>query len=531
MSAFARAVRSGRGEALRFLPALPADEAAWSALLDEAATAAPTVPAELAERLAARQRELGAGPAAEANARLLADPGGPALAVVTGQQPGLLGGSLLTFHKAAGALSLARRLDGLGGRRVVPIFWLASEDHDFDEVNRALVVDRTGQARGLKLDLGADGRSVMDLDVPTSASDVVLARLAEALPDTERGRQALDLAGRRPGEDFATWCVRVLVSVFGDSGLVIVEPPQLAPWMGAPLAWLLDNAETIRDAVQETGAALDEAGLPAPLWPQEPGATALFYRAEPGGRRLRVSLGEDGGVLLRGEPAPFGRAELRELLAREPLRGSGNVIGRVFVQNQLLPVLAYVAGPTEIAYHAQVRVAHEALGRFFPLAVPRPVGSWVDGKSERALRAFGIGVGDALAGRAAPPADGDGEVEAALAAVEAWLRMPPEEVRDLRARGGRGGAALDRALERLAAAWEKADRGVRAGFEADAGTGRARWERLMADLRPRGRPQARVLSPLSLVARHGLEAVRAGLLAMDPLPLAHHLLHLGEESP
>ncbi len=529
MSAFAHALRSRAGDALQFLDAPPVDDAGWSALLARTAAAAPRVPLELAEMLAERQALLGAGPRAVANALALADGEQRALAVVTGQQPGLLGGPLLTFHKAAGAIALAKRLDGLDGRRVVPVFWLASEDHDFDEANRALVIDRAGQARTLKLAMEGDGRSLMDLDVPTELSAALATQLAEALPETERSLAAQALATRQDGETLAAWSARILTALFGDTGLVIVEPPVLLPWVGETYGWLLDHAETIRAAVHEAGAALEAAGLPAPLFPQPEGATALFYRPSPGAPRLRVGLGDEE-PLLRGEPAGMSRAALREMLVKHPERGSGNVIGRVFVQNRHLPTVAYVAGPTEIAYQAQLRSAYQALDAFFPLAIPRPEATWVDAKTRAALATFDLVPAEVLQDHPAGPKD-DPAFEDDLATVRAYLDGLEAHAEALGQRGGQAREALARAFDRTRKAWAKAEPAVRAAFERDAGVERGRYARALALLRPNGKGQDRLLSPLSLVARHGLAAVQKGLASLDSLTPAHHLVHLEDAAP
>ena len=522
MSAFARALRTGEGAALHFLTAPPRDDVGWARWIERAAAAAPAMPAAFVERLAARQEELAAGPRAEKNARAL---GAGAVAIVTGQQPGLLGGPLLTFHKVAGAIALARRLDQLGERRVVPVFWLAAEDHDLDEANRAVVIDRRGQARRLRLPLEADGRSLMDLPLDPALAQALQAELIELLPDTERGVQAAALAAAPEGARMDTWCLRALLEIFGDSGLVVVEPRTLVPEVGSTYAWLLDNASVIRTALETSGEALRRAGLPAPLASTDD-ATALFVRAEEGGPRLRVGLSSDGRVTLRDEPSSLDTAALRQLLLEQPARGSSNVAGRVFVQNRHLPVLAYIAGPTEIAYQAQLRAAHEALGCFFPLALPRPEATWIDAKADAVLDAFGTTAAAVLAGAYDPPGGGDGAVRTGLEAVETSLATLEAGAAALLQRPGQGADALRRALERTRATWAKAAPSVQAAFEAEAGVGRARWQRLLNLLRPLGKPQERLLNPMSLAARHGLDAVRAGLAYLDPLPPVHHLIHL-----
>ena len=141
--AFVRACWAGTA----LLPELPRSSDDWRRALSSAQTATRPVSRALAERLAHSQRALGQGVQAVENALRLAEPG--VLAVVTGQQPGLLGGPLLTAHKAAGALALARALEAEHGVPVVPVFWLASEDHDLEEANRLWFHDRDGHVRRL----------------------------------------------------------------------------------------------------------------------------------------------------------------------------------------------------------------------------------------------------------------------------------------------------------------------------------------------------------------------------------------------
>jgi hypothetical protein len=197
----------------------------------------------------------------------------------------------------------------------------------------------------------------------------------------------------------------------------------------------------------------------------------------------------------------------------------------VLHQNALLPVAVTLVGPAEREYVEQTREAHRVLGIDFPAVLPRPSATWVDGRSARIAQAFGVRVAEALRGPERPEA-GDGEVGASLAAIGDDLRRLRERAADLFARGGEGAAALRRGLDRLEEEWTRAAGVVREGFARDEGVGRARWARLQAALLPRGRPQERSISPLSLVARHGLDAVRAGLDVLDPLLPGHVLIHL-----
>ena len=379
---FFRALREGRGSALSFLERLPTTDDAWRDVVMREGQGVGRTPPALVQSLVDRQRVLGTGRRAEEAAAALADPS--TRVVVTGQQPGLLGGPLMNFHKIAGAIALARRLDGMDGRRVVPVFWLASEDHDFNEANQLVLLDGQGQPRRLSLPQGPDGRSLMHVDVPVEASDRLLEEVASLLPSTDRAQEALDLVRREPGDDFATWCARCVARLLGeDAGLVILEPPFLLPHAGPALERLVRDGIAFRDALTATGALLEETGLPAPLSPPT-GELPLFVRAEETGPRQRVRL-EGDRIHVRQGDASWRLEELASLLANRPTLGSGDAAGRVFVQNRLLPVLGYVGGPSELAYHAQVRAAHQALDLPYPLALPRPEATWVDAKAEAIL--------------------------------------------------------------------------------------------------------------------------------------------------
>lgn len=522
VGAFPAALRSGTGAACGFLPAIPRTDAAWREALAAAVEAATPLPVPLAETLAGRQRALGAGPKAEAAARDLGRTG--TVAVVAGQQPGLLGGLLLAFHKAAGAVNLAARLDGQGGARVVPVFWLASEDHDLDEANRAILLDRSGRPRRLRLDRRADGRSLMHLRVEAAQAQALLDEAAALLPDTDRARAALDLVAYEEGEDLATWCGRAFAAIFGDAGLVVLEPTVLFPYAGDALADLLEHATPIAEALRLAGRALARAQLPAPLDVPD-GYVPLFVRDEVDGIRRRVRLAAAGQVRVDGWEQPVDVDVLAARLRAHPELGSGDVVGRVFVQHRLLPVFAGLGGPTELAYHAQVRAAHASVGLRYPLALPRPEATWVDAKSERTAEAFGTTVGDLLADGvpAAPP-----RVHSPLDAdLETWrcslIAVPP----DLASREGEVARALERATRRLGDAFAKAEKDLRGAAARDAGIGADRWTRLEGLLVPRGRPQERGLSALSVVARQGVEVFRAGLAGLDPLAPGHHVLHTG----
>lgn len=463
-----------------------------------ASRATGRLPSAAVPALEAHQRRVGAGRAAEQGAARLAEP--DVEVVVTGQQPGLLGGPLLALHKAAGAIARARERARSTGRVVVPVFWVASEDHDVAEIDRAVVIDRAGQPRRLSLGLPADRRSVADVALDPAAIARCLAELAEALPSTERGAVAVECARPPAGADVGSWFASVLARVLGDTGLVFVEPGHLAPHVGEVFARLVDSAAAIEHAIAAEGEARRAAGRPAPL-AREPGTLPIFVRAGPGGARER---------------ALNDRAGLRELVRAHPELVSGDVVGRVFVQNAVLPVVEIVAGPTEAAYLGQIAAGARAIDAPFPAILARPAAIWLDAKSVDALGAFGLDARDVAQGRAAPAA-APVPPDPLVTGLEDLARRAGElEARALAVRGPDGAtASAARDLVAVRAELERALRRRRDELETAAGRGRARLSRLTSLLRPLGEPQERVLCAVSLIARHGLEPLREALLRLE----------------
>ncbi len=511
---FVRALRDGDGPASAFVERMPSGNAAWREALAAVSMRRCAFDPVVAEAVLARQRRAGLGAASLEAARQLVT--GEAVAVVTGQQPALYGGALLTAHKIAGAISLARRLTALGGPPVVAVFWSATEDHDLDEANRLGVLDRGGVAQRLAATIAPDGRSLEHLASEAIDLGAVHAALREALPATARADAILGRIAPRPAEGFVDHAHRALGVLFADCGVVLLDPFDLLPATGADLAALVRDGASVCEGVREAGARQREAGVPAPLDPA-PDALPLFVRPSPSGPRRR--------------PASADLDALAREVAERPDLASGDVIGRVLIQNAHLPVVATVVGPTEAAYLAQIRAAERARGRPFPILVPRPEATWVDRKTEERLAAFGLDAASVL--RAGPRLEPPGLAADAAweRAMEAHLAAAPPEVRAVLDAGGEPAAALRRGLEATRRAWEKAAAAVRSARAAEAGRAGGRFARAVEVVWPRGRPQERFLSPWSLAARYGLAAVRAGLEALDPLAAGPHLVERFESDP
>jgi len=444
------------------------DDAAVAAAAEERRRAPLPHRGELAAALAAYLAPLGASAASLASAARLADP--RAVAVVGGQQPGVAGGPLLAFAKAAGVVDLARRLEAAGAGPVVPVWWIASEDHDFAEAGEVLLAPGR---RGADL-LGADpGDRRMLARVPAPLHGAVLSDLGKG----EFAAAVLPLFANDPGEDLGTAAARIFLRLFGDAGLVVVEPRVASRFAGAVFGRDVREPGVLAAAVREGNARVRAAGY-APVLADPDGP--LHFRIDREGRRTRGG----GAAADLADPA----SSL-----------SADVVLRVLVQDAVLPSAAQVCGPTELEYLAAILSARGAAGVPIPCAVPRPGLTILEARVAEALGEFGSGVEallrDGAAALVSPESAGDplaGAARRIRADLEGAVGDPARLPAAVRSRLGRARDGLDD----LAAAAERAAAERR-------GVGESRRAKVLEALLPGGVPQERAWSLLPFLLRHG----------------------------
>jgi bacillithiol biosynthesis cysteine-adding enzyme BshC len=372
------ALLSDFGRVAAFFAYDPRDPAACAARADEvdAAWAEPGAASrrrKLADALIAYVRAIGGSPAQVAAAERLGDP--RALVVVTGQQAGLLTGPLLTIYKAVTALRVAADLEARVQRPVVPVFWIASEDHDFAEINQVRAVDAAQRPVRLRLPPLPNRRSVGDIPVPAAARHLVGAAVSLLPPEAADAdavqwlRSTLD-ASLKGRESLATWFARLLSTLFPDQGLVLLDPmlPALRELAVPVIARAIAQAPAVNSALAEAASALRAAGL-APGLALEPDHLHVFYHDE----HERVALFHHGaeGVRARHGEVAFSPEAYARAVADRPGAFSPGVVLRPVVQDAILPTLCQISGPGEAAYLAQMKRVFPLFGRSMPMIFPR----------------------------------------------------------------------------------------------------------------------------------------------------------------
>lgn len=353
---------------------------------------------QLCDALEAMNLSWGAGAETLANISSLRET--DCVAVVSGQQAGLFTGPLYTVYKALSAVKLAGCLTQRG-TKAVPVFWIATEDHDFAEVATAEFIgcDCRLASVHVQTDMHREGTPVGSVRLDASIEETI-KRLVDVLPSTEFIPEVERLVretwaeGRGYGEAFA----RMMTRLTGRYGLILLDPLDAKlKELAAPLyAQAAQHAPEIATALVERSKELEAAGYHAQVATAET-AFPLFLHTEDGARHAvaRAASGLYKAKDVRGE---FTAEQLSEMAAREPERFSPNVTLRAVVQDYLLPTVAYFGGAAEIAYFAQTAEVYCVLNRPATPILPRASLTIVERRTWRTLERYGLSLSDLFEG-------------------------------------------------------------------------------------------------------------------------------------
>lgn len=500
-SALARAYQAGDPTLAPFYFGRPTDLDAYARRAAEVATR--LVPAQRV-RLRDALRPTTSAAAAKLD-RVL---GGEGVVVTTGQQPALLGGPLYTLYKTLTAVRLAEALEERLRIPVLAVFWMASDDHDWEEAHSTWLIDEANELR--RFDLADDGPPVSMAKrwLPDELRPIVDS-FTEAMPVTgftahyaAAAREAF-VAGRSMAQAFH----ELMRTMLGDFDLATLDSahPSLKHAAVPVLRHELEHFAEHTAALQRQTARLVGGGFHAQVSISDDAANVLFEDEHGRERLVRVA----GGWELRRTRRVLSEAEVAKLLESEAERFSANVLLRPVVESSVLPTVSYVAGPGEMAYFAQIGCLFRAHSVAPPVVHPRAGVTLVERKVSKVLEKFGLS-----------PADVERPYhEVATTVVQSEV---PESAKSA-AHGLR--ADVERGYEALAAAAERIDPTLRGWLEGERNRSLARVraaERKVArhvrkrhaveleqlrkaavNLYPQGTPQERLLNALPYLARYG----------------------------
>lgn len=486
---------------------------------------------ELTERLRALNTAAGAGPATLA--AIDAFGRDDSFAVVTGQQVGLFTGPVYTIYKALTARALAVWLtERFPSYTFVPVFWMETEDHDLVEADTAAYIDAANDLKTVHAFVdeavrAVNLRAVGGITFDAGIDDAVTRMLADSL-QTEFTPWVKDLLARsyREGATFSSAFASFFHALLPDAGIVLLDPsdPALKQLLVPVLLQELDTHPVSGEEVIKRSAELEER-YHAQIKPR---AVNLFLTHK--GGRHAIEPGETG-FFLRGTRQRFTHEELVEIATSQPEQFSPNVLLRPVFQDYLLPTAAYVAGPAEVSYFAQLQPVYDHFKVPMPIIAPRASLTLVEKKIQKVVDKFDLSYAslfedpDAIY-RGMTAQDGEGT---GLRQLEEFKTRISDMLPELTVIAGGIDTNLAEPARTTMAAIERsldvfATKAFNAHKQRDTVV-RRQLEKMQVYTAPGGKPQERVYSIVTFLNKYG-PALIADLEAVcQPFP-SEHRLHL-----
>jgi bacillithiol biosynthesis cysteine-adding enzyme BshC len=467
--------------------------------------------AALSDALERQSIEFGAGPAALANIRKLRT---GARAVVTGQQVGLLGGPLMTLLKAATAVARAQQATAATGLEHVPVFWLATEDHDLEEIDQvSLLSKKAVETLRLKIKNG-QSRPVGAIEL-SGEIDALLEQASELLAYAPVCDLLRECYGRaQPLSDatptFGGAFARLMGRLFAAQGLIVMDAAgrDFHALGASTLRYAIEHAEELETALLARSSELEAAGYHAQVLVKD-GASLLFLVSTLDDVPERQPLRRMGDGTWKAGSKVYSKTDLLGILEAEPERLSPNALLRPVFQDTILPTAAYIGGPAEVAYFAQSAVLYQKiLGRVTPV-LPRLSATLIEPSIGAVMAQHEVTLPDAmttadelaqrLGARAMPIetkrklASAGNALDTALTAAEEYLGGLDESLgRSAKVSSSKMRYQMNR-LRRLAANFE---------LQKEASL-RKHAEAMTLHFFPEGHPQERLLAGAWFLARYG----------------------------
>lgn len=317
-------------------------------------------------------------------------------AIVTGQQVGVFGGPLYTIFKTVTAIKFAERMKAkFPAYDFVPVFWVEGEDHDFAEMNNVALLD--GESKPVKIEylhggempernLGAIGELAFDafLEQTFALVESTLQR-TDFTPALLAGLKHTYQVGKTFNQAFVGW----MNFLFADYGLIFLSPnhPELKKLLSPIFVKEVTEFPRTTQIVIAQSAELEEQ-YHAQVKPK----SLNLFMFHKGGRYLIQPREGEKDFSLKGTRHFIQPDELLKIATETPELLSPNVILRPIVQDTLLPIVAYIAGPSEVAYHAQLKPVYEYFGVPQPVIYPRASASFVEERLLRAMEKYGLDI-------------------------------------------------------------------------------------------------------------------------------------------
>lgn len=367
---------------------------------------------ELVSHLLQYNQELNAGEKTLQNIHALLEE--DTYVVVGGQQAGLLTGPLYTIHKIISILQLAKEKEASLGVRVVPVFWIAGEDHDIDEINHAFVTKNGKVKKTIFHERHLNKASASETEISIEDCKQWIEEIFKTYPETKHTKDVFRFVEEclQQSRTYVDFFAHFITKLFAHSGLILVDShhPILRNIEVPFLKELLARYKNVQVALNDQQRVLRDLGY-KPIIETKQNVVHIFM--EMNGERLLLEE-EEGCFICKEGMYSFSYEELIESMEDHPERFSNNVVTRPLMQEYIFPTLAFIGGPGEIAYWSELQQVFHAMDFQMPPVVPRLTISYLARDIETDLRDLQIQESEVFC-------------EGIATLQEKWLSMQVEE--------------------------------------------------------------------------------------------------------
>lgn len=317
--------------------------------------------------------------------------------VIGGQQAGLLTGPLYTIHKIISIIVLARKEEKELGIPVIPVFWIAGEDHDFAEINHVYSAKNKVPKKIAIKDSPLKKQSVSDLQLNQQKTLEWIEQVFETFGETDHSNKLLDQLTNclHQSKTYVEFFEHVIMNLFKNEGLVLVNSgdPELRQLEKSCFQLILDHNNSLYDAVKTQQQEMRSQNY-RPIIEMPENSANLFYHHE--GERFLLERKNNEEFVISDIGLSLSRAQLNDLIETNPQKLSNNVVTRPLMQEYLFPTLAFIAGPGEVTYWAELKRVFSIMEMKMPPVLPRLTITFLERSIERNIAETNLSLEDIL---------------------------------------------------------------------------------------------------------------------------------------
>ncbi|WP_430786126.1 bacillithiol biosynthesis cysteine-adding enzyme BshC [Virgibacillus flavescens] len=436
--------------------------------------------------------------------------------VIGGQQAGLLTGPMYTINKIISIVHLAKQQEEQLQVPVIPVFWIAGEDHDFDEINHIFMTDNTRMKKFTLLQRLLEKKAVSDIKIDQEAAGKWLVMLFEQLNETNHTKGLHETFEQllENSDTYVDFFAQTIFHLFNDEGIVLLDSDSshLRNFESDYFLNLINNQPQMTNGMKNSYDAIRNEGYSLSV-EVDTNDGNLFFKQD--NERVLLVRDENNNWIGKNNEVKFSESEMVNIARNRPDLLSNNVMTRPLMQEMVFPTLAFIAGPGELSYWSVLKQAFQVNDMKMPPVIPRLSFTFIERNIEKLLNKYHVMPDEAikngvmevkakwLAAKSDPPVN---EVADQLKQTVKEAHQPLRELAksiqsDL-------GDLSNKNLEYLIRDIEFLEKRINKTIEEKYAIEIHEFNILQLALNPSNSLQERVWNPLPLINRHGVDFIK-----------------------